>query len=142
MSTIAFSSDHAGYKMKLDLIAYVESIGHEALNFGAQNEDSFDYPDSVPPVLDALTTKAAEFGIIICGSGIGVTMAANRHSELRAALCHMGYAAKMARLHNDANVLCLGSRFIGLEVAQDCIDNFLNTKFEGGRHARRVAKLG
>ena len=141
MATIAFSSDHAGYQMKLDLIAYVESIGHDTLDFGAQSVESYDYPDSVPPLLEAMKSGDAQYGVLLCGSGIGVCIAANRHYELRAALCNDGYSAKMARKHNDANVLCLGSRFIGMEVAIDCIDNFLNSSFEGGRHARRVEKL-
>ena len=142
MATIAFSSDHAGYKMKLDLIAYVESLGYDTLDLGAQSEESYDYPDSVPPLLEAMVSTEADFGVLLCGSGIGVDIAANRHKELRAALCQNGLMAKMARLHNDANVLCLGARFIGMEIAIDCVDNFLNTSFEGGRHARRVEKLG
>ncbi len=140
--TIAFAADHAGFDLKQLLIDYAKTLGHKVVDFGTDNsEDSVDYPDYTPPVVEAILSKQADFGVLICGSGVGVDIAANRHPQIRSALCHCGLAAELARSHNDANVLCLGSRFIGSEVAKECLQRFITSEFSGGRHAIRVNKL-
>lgn len=139
--TIAIACDHAGFPMKSMLKAKLEKAGHTVIDLGANSEDSVDYPDFGFALAEALGKKEADAGVLVCGSGIGVSIAANRHPEVRAALVHDALGAKMARLHNDANVICFGGRMIGEEVARDCLDIFLETDFEGGRHARRVDKL-
>ena len=141
--TIAFAADHAGYNMKQTLVAHAQSLGYEVIDFGTDNsEQAVDYPDYVPPVIEAIKSHKANFGVFVCGSGLGMDIAANRDKCIRSALCHCGLAAKYARAHNDANVLCLCSRFIGEEVAKECLEQFIITEFEGGRHERRVNKLG
>lgn len=140
--TLAFSADHAGYAMKKDLISYAQSLGHTVLDFGTHRLESVDYPDFVPPVVGAVLSAEANFGILICGSGIGMDIAANRSPGIRAALCHCELIAQCARTHNDANILCLGSRFIEGLAARECFLRFITTPFEGGRHQRRVDKLG
>jgi len=112
------------------------------LDLGTSNGDSVDYPEFADAVAAALKDGRAGRGVLICGTGIGISIAANRHAGVRAAPCHDGLTARLARQHNDANVLALGGRLIGIETAKDCLTNFLQTPFEGGRHARRVAKLG
>lgn len=139
--TLAIASDHAGVEMKAELMAHLATLGWDALDLGTNSADSVDYPDYADKVADALKADKATRGIVICGSGIGISIAANRHAHIRAALCHMGLAAKLSRQHNDANVLALGARMIGIEVAKDCVTQFLTTEFEGGRHQRRVNKL-
>jgi ribose 5-phosphate isomerase B len=139
---LAIASDHAGYALKTELVRELREAGHEVLDLGPDNEDRVDYPDFGFKLAEAVASGAAERGIVICGSGIGISIAANRHPAVRAALCTSGLMARLARQHNDANVLALGSRIIGIEVARDCVAEFLATPFEGGRHAGRVAKLG
>jgi ribose 5-phosphate isomerase B len=139
--TIAIAADHAGVELKAILKKEAESLGHKVVDLGTNGPDSVDYPDFADAVAEALQSGRAERGILVCGSGIGISMAANRHPAVRAALVHDALGARLARLHNDANVICFGGRMIGVEVARDCLAVFLNTDFEGGRHARRVDKL-
>jgi ribose 5-phosphate isomerase B len=139
---IAIASDHGGFQMKSDLKNELARLGHEVLDLGTNVGESVDYPDFANLMADAIKGGKARRGILICGTGIGISIAANRHPELRAALVHDSFTARMARLHNDANVLVLGGRTTGIEIAKDCLEIFLSTEFEGGRHARRVNKLG
>ena len=139
--TIAIASDHAGYELKKLLSREVEALGFELMDLGTDGPQSVDYPDYGNAVARALSEGQASRGIIICGTGIGVSIAANRHPGVRAALCHDKVTARLSREHNDANVIALGARVIGDEVAKDCIKVFLTTQYQGGRHDRRVAKL-
>lgn len=140
--TIAIASDHAGFDLKATLVPVLRDLGCEVLDLGPGDREKVDYPDMAKALAEAIGQGQAGRGVLICGSGIGISIAANRHSWIRAALCHDGLQARLARQHNDANVLVLGARLIGVEVARDCIDQFLRTPFEGGRHSARVAKLG
>ncbi|AWK87484.1 ribose 5-phosphate isomerase B [Azospirillum thermophilum] len=141
--TIALASDHAGVELKAQLAAWLKGAGHEVLDLGTDGPASVDYPDFAAAMAAAITGGRAERGVLICGSGIGISIAANRHAGIRAALVHDVTTARLAREHNDANVLALGARIIGPEIAKDCVDTFLKTAFEGGeRHSRRVAKMG
>ncbi len=140
--TIAIASDHGGFEMKTILKEELAKRDVAVIDLGTDGPGSVDYPDFAAAMAKAIRDKRAEAGVLICGSGIGISIAANRYPEVRAALVHDAYTARMSRLHNDANVLCLGGRIIGIEIAKDCLDVFLNTEFEGGRHARRVEKLG
>ncbi|MFZ5609298.1 MAG: ribose 5-phosphate isomerase B [Pseudomonadota bacterium] len=142
LKTIAIASDHAGFALKTVLVEELEAMGYEVLDLGADTTQSVDYPDYGRALAEAVAAGRADKGIAICGSGIGIAIAANRNPKIRAAVCASGLAARLARQHNDANVLALGERLIGVEVAKDCLREFLTTPFEGGRHARRVAKLG
>jgi ribose 5-phosphate isomerase B len=138
---IAIASDHAGFALKQALCAYVQTLGFTVLDLGAFSEASVDYPDFANALATAIKEGKASRGILICGSGIGISIAANRHPHIRAALCHSEETARLSREHNDANVLALGARIISEETAKACINAFLNTPFAGGRHAGRVAKL-
>lgn len=138
---IAISSDHAGYELKKEINKILSSLGHEVIDLGPENLESVDYPDYGKIAGEAIASEQASRAIIVCGSGIGISIAANRNPSVRAALCTSGLMARLARQHNDANVLALGSRLIGIETMKDCIHEFLNTSFEGGRHQRRVDKL-
>ena len=140
--TVAIACDHAGFSMKSILKTELEQSDHQVIDLGTDSEDSVDYPDFGFALASALGKNEADFGVLVCGSGIGISIAANRHPQVRAALVHDALGAKMCRLHNDANVICFGGRMIGEEVAKDCLHIFLRTDFEGGRHARRVNKLG
>ncbi len=139
--TIAIGADHAGYALKAVLAADLGKMGYGVLDLGTNSEVSVDYPDFGFAVADAVTSGRAERGILVCGTGIGMAIAANRDPGIRAALCTGGLMARLAREHNDANVLALGSRIIGVEVARECVRQFLSTSYGGGRHADRVAKL-
>ncbi|HVO15145.1 MAG TPA: ribose 5-phosphate isomerase B [Alphaproteobacteria bacterium] len=139
--TIAIAADHAGYELKDTLAKDLAEMGYRVLDLGTDGPASVDYPDFANAMAKAIETGEARRGVLICGSGIGIAMAANRHRSLRAAPCHDALSARLARAHNDANVLSLGARFIGIEVARDCLRVFLSTEFEGGRHQRRVAKM-
>lgn len=141
-SSILLASDHAGFDLKADLRRALDERGRKVIDLGPGDRSSVDYPDMADSLVQALLTGEATLGILICGTGIGIGIAANRHPSIRAATCHDVTTARMARAHNDANVLCLGARVIGLQVALDCVDAFLETPFEGGRHQRRVDKLG
>ena len=135
------ASDHAGYELKIVLKQELVSMGHAVVDLGADGSESVDYPDFGYAMARALKAGKARRGVLICGSGIGISIAANRYPEVRAALVHDSLGARLARQHNDANVICFGGRMIGAEVARDCLKAFLETAFEGGRHLQRVDKL-
>jgi ribose 5-phosphate isomerase B len=138
---IAFGSDHAGFELKTLLAEEVRALGYEVLDLGTHSTVSVDYPDFGAAVAHAVREERAWRGIIVCGSGIGISIAANRVPGARAALCSHGQMARLARQHNDANILALGARLIGIDVARECLREFLDTPFEGGRHGGRVLKL-
>lgn len=139
--TIAIAADHGGYGLKEVLIKELEKRGVAVLDLGTSGPEAVDYPDFANALAAAVKDSKAGRGILICGSGIGMSIAANRHPELRAALCYDEETARLARQHNDANVLVMGGRLTDPEMAKKCLDVFLATKAEGGRHAHRVAKL-
>jgi ribose 5-phosphate isomerase B len=138
---IAIGADHAGFILKDHLRARLAEAGHELRDFGTHAADSVDYPDYAGLVAHCVAAGEAERGILVCGSGIGMAIAANRFRGVRAAACIDLFSARLARQHNDANVLTLGSRIVAPPLAEAIVDLFLDTPFEGGRHARRVAKL-
>lgn len=138
---IAIGSDHAGFAYKEALKAYLRTLGHDVRDFGTHSTESVDYPDVVVPVARAVAAGEVDRGIVIGGSGNGEAMAANKVPGVRAALCHDVTTARLGRQHNDANVLALGERIVGLEVARDIVRTFLETGFEGGRHQRRIEKV-
>ena len=140
--TIAIAADHAGVELKGLLKADLATMGWKVLDLGAHGPASVDYPDFADAVARALALGQAARGVLVCGTGIGMSIAANRHRHVRAAVCADETSARLAREHNDANVLTLGSRLIGPEVAKGCLKVFLATPFAGGRHVPRVAKLG
>jgi len=138
---IVIASDHAGVDLKQEIVALVRGAGHEIRDLGPTDTLSVDYPDYAHAVAKAVVSGEAERGILICGTGIGMSLAANRHPHIRATLCHDAFTAEMARRHNDANVLCLGARSTGPGVAEQMVRIFLDTPFEGGRHQRRDEKI-
>ncbi|WP_199698989.1 ribose 5-phosphate isomerase B [Oleomonas cavernae] len=142
MSVIAVASDHAGAELKNFLADELRAKGFEVLDLGTNGPASVDYPDYGYKLAEALATGRAARGVAVCGSGIGISIALNRHPHVRAALVHDHLTARLSRMHNDANVLVLGGRLTGVETARDCLAAFLDTPYEGGRHAGRVAKLG
>lgn len=139
--TIAIAADHGGFDLKSILVHELRALGYEVLDLGTMTRDSVDYPDFAATLAGAIVDGRAARGVLICGSGIGMSIAANRHRAIRAALVHDDTSARLARQHNDANVLVLGARLLGPEVAKDCVKTFFSTQFEGGRHARRIAKM-
>ncbi|MBF8963301.1 ribose 5-phosphate isomerase B [Pontibacter sp. FD36] len=138
---IAIGGDHAGFTYKSLLKEQLETAGHEVTDFGPGSDASVDYPDHVHPLAKAVVNKEADFGILICGSGNGVAMTANKYQEVRAALCWQTELAKLSREHNNANILCIPARFVSQDVAADMTRVFLETEFEGGRHQNRVDKI-
>ena len=138
---IAIGADHAGFEYKNLIKKNLESQGYDILDFGTNSSDSVDYPDFIHPVAISIENKKADQGIIICGSGNGVAMTANKHQGIRAAIAWNKDLAALARQHNDANVLAIPARFVSEELALSMVDVFLNTSFEGGRHQRRVDKI-
>lgn len=138
---VALASDHGGIEMKALLKREIEAKGYEVLDLGTHDAQSVDYPDFADAMASALKDGKASRGVLMCGTGIGISIAANRYAHVRAALVHDAFGARMCRQHNDANVLVLGGRTMGPEIAKQVVDIFLTTEFEGGRHARRVAKL-
>lgn len=138
---VAIAADHAGFELKSELKVQLAEMGYSVLDLGTGGPEMVDYPDFAQALVDALRHGPAERGVLVCGSGIGMSIAANRHSGIRAALCHDPDAARISRQHNDANVLVFGARVIDTELARQCVKTFFNTPFEAGRHARRVAKL-
>jgi len=134
-------TDHAGIELKDWTVELLRSKGHEVEDFGPYTKDRVDYPDYAHKVATAVLEDKESQGILICGSGIGMSMAANRHAGIRAALCHDAYTAMVAREHNDANILCFGERIVGKGVAESIIDAWLANGFEGGRHIQRVEKI-
>ena len=143
VKTVAMACDHAGYQMKAELKELLVKRGLEVLDLGTDGPESVDYPDFADALAAAIRDGRAQRGVLICGTGIGISIAANRHRGIRAALCSDPTSARLSREHNDANVLALGARVVGVEIAKDCLTAFLDTPFEGGeRHSRRVGKLG
>lgn len=143
VKTVALACDHAGYLLKAELIELLVGRGLGVLDLGTDGPESVDYPDFADALAAAIRDGRAERGVLICGTGIGISIAANRHQGIRAALCGEPTSARLAREHNDANVLALGARVVGIEIAKDCLTAFLDTPFAGGeRHSRRVGKLG
>jgi ribose 5-phosphate isomerase B len=138
---ILAASDHAGFDLKELLIKHARDIGHEVVDLGPPSRESVDYPDYAHDLARRLAAGEADVGVLVCGTGIGMCMAANRHTGVRAALCHDALTAELARRHNDANVLCMGGRTTGPGLAIQMLDIFLATPFNGGRHARRVEKI-
>ena len=139
--TIALGNDHAGTEYKFEIIKHLEEKGHSVINFGTDTNSSMDYPDVIHPTADAVESGKAELGIILCGSGNGAQITANKHQGIRAALCWNKELVALTRQHNDANVLTIPARFVSLQQAIGFVDVFLNTEFEGGRHATRVNKI-
>ena len=138
---IAAASDHAGFPLKTDLVKHLRESGHAVADLGTDSTERVDYPDFGAAVGRAVAAGEAELGLCVCGSGIGIAIAANKIPGIRAATIHDVTSARLAHEHNDANVICLGERLIGREVAVDAVEAFLATSFEGGRHVGRVAKL-
>jgi ribose 5-phosphate isomerase B len=138
---IAAGSDHAGFHLKQALVNHVRALGHEVVDLGTHTEEAVDYPDFGAAVGRAVVAGDTDYGLCVCGTGIGISIAANKISGVRAAVVHDVSAAKLAREHNDANVACFGARLIGPVEATDSIEAFLSTGFDGGRHAARIAKI-
>jgi ribose 5-phosphate isomerase B len=138
---IAIAADHGGFDLKTLLIPEIAALGYEVLDLGTKGPESVDYPDFAQKLALAVEAGQVARGVLICGTGIGISIAANRHRGVRAAVCHDATTARLARQHNDANVLALGARVLGAEVAKECLKIFLGTEFEGGRHSRRIAKM-
>ena len=138
---IAIGSDHGGYALKQEILKHFEKKGIDYIDCGCFSTDSVDYPDIAEAVCANITDGSCEKGILLCGTGIGISMAANKIRGIRAALCHSEFDAKMCREHNDANVMCLGGRTTGPNIALEMVDLYLNTDFGGGRHQRRVDKI-
>ncbi|MEE2746351.1 MAG: ribose 5-phosphate isomerase B [Pseudomonadota bacterium] len=138
---IAIACDHAGLKLKEFLIDYLRRGSYQVVDLGTNTLDSVDYPDYANVLADAILNNSADTGILVCGSGIGVSIAANRHNGIRAALVNEINSARLCRLHNDANVIAFGARVIEPKIAIECLEMFLSTEFEGGRHIKRLNKL-
>lgn len=138
---IVIGSDHAGFILKQKIVEHLTSRGIEVLDVGTHTAESCNYVDFAHAVCEAVSGGKAELGILVCGTGIGMSMAANKHAGIRAAACENTFSARMTRLHNDANVLCLGERVVGYGLACDMVDLFVDTEFLGGRHAARVQAL-
>ena len=141
MSVIALAADHGGYELKEAIRAHLDEIGAEYKDFGCFSTDSVDYADVAQPACRAVVSGECSRALLFCGTGVGISMAANKIRGIRACCCSDSFSAKYTRLHNDANALCLGGRVVGVGLAIELVDLFLNTEFEGGRHARRIAKL-
>ena len=138
---IAIASDHAGLELRRVIADHLAQAGHSVTDHGPDSGDSVDYPDYAEKVARAVADDASDLGILVCGSGVGMSIAANKVQGVRAALCANAYLGEMARAHNNANVLCLGERITGVGLALTIVDAFVSTKFEGGRHSRRVDKI-
>lgn len=138
---IAIAADHGGFELKDSMVEYIKSLGNEVVDLGTNSADSVDYPDYAKKVCEEIQQGNSDLGILICGTGIGMSLAANKFEGIRAACVSDVYSAKMSRNHNNANVLCIGARVIGDEVAKLIIKTFLENEFEAGRHQRRVDKI-
>ncbi len=138
---IAIGCDHGGFELKEHILKHLEETGVKYIDYGTYSEESVDYPDCAKPVCKAIQDGTAKAGILICGTGIGISIAANKHKGIRAALCSDVYSAKMTKMHNDSNIICLGGRVTGRELAFMIIDTWLATDFEGGRHCARISKI-
>lgn len=141
MATIAVAADHAAVALKAELVAELGRLGHEALDLGPFDTTSVDYPDYATKVTGAVTSGQATLGVLLCGTGLGMAITANKVHGIRAALCRTEFEARLSRQHNDANVLCLGARVTGGGLALEILKAFLSASFEGGRHAARVEKI-
>lgn len=141
IKTIAIGCDHAGFDYKDSIVEMLKEMGIEILDFGTNSPDSVDYPDFIHPVAESIETNKAQLGVIICGSGNGVAMTANKHQDIRAALCWQNDIAELARQHNKANVIAIPARFVSEYLAKSMVKLFVETEFEGGRHQRRVDKI-
>jgi len=141
IKTIAIGNDHAGTEYKFEIIQLLEKKGYNVLNFGTDTYESMDYPDAIHPVANAVEQGKANLGIILCGSGNGASITANKHQGIRSALCWNNELVALARQHNDANVLSIPARFVSLQQALNFVEIFLSTEFEGGRHQNRVDKI-
>ncbi len=141
MKKFYIATDHAGYAVKDFVKDFVESLGHEIIDLGPESDDRVDYPDFAKKCANAVLEDEGSLGILICGTGIGISISANKVVGIRAGLCHDTYTARLTREHNDANILCFGERVVGRGVIEDMIKVFASTEFEGGRHAGRVAKI-
>mgnify|MGYP001488800096 CR=1 FL=1 len=138
---VAIGADHGGYDLKQEIISLLESLGHEVEDVGCYSTESVDYPHFADAVCNRVIEHDSSFGILVCGTGIGMSMAANRSRKIRAALCHNEYTARMSREHNDANVLCLGARVLDSGVAKEIIRVWLETEFSGERHQQRIQQF-
>ena len=141
MGKIAIGSDHAGFGLKVDLLELLKGFPVEIVDCGTSNTDSVDYPDFGKKVSEMVSSGAVERGVLICGTGLGMSMVANKYPNVRAALCNDLFTAKMSRMHNDANILVLGGRVIGKDLAAEIVRTWLTTPFEGERHLRRLLKI-
>ena len=138
---LVIASDHAGVNLKTKIVEFLQKQNKKILDLGTDGDESVDYPDYAKKMVEEIIEEGAPWGILICGTGIGMSIAANRSSAIRAALCVNEYMAERSRLHNDANILVLGSKLIDDKLSLKIVEKFLNTKFEGGRHLRRLAKI-
>ena len=138
---LAIGSDHGGYELKEEVKKHLQEKGYEIKDFGTYSTESVDYPDFALPVAEAVASGECEKGILICSTGIGISISANKVNGIRAAVCSEPYTAEMTRRHNDANILCMGGKMIGVNMGLKITDTFLETEFEGGRHQRRVNKI-
>lgn len=139
---IAFAADHGGYQLKDKLVAYLKSNGIDTVDFGTNSSESCDYPDFADPLCKAVASGECNFGVLVCSTGIGMSIAANKHKGIRAACCSETVSAELTRAHNNSNVLCLGEFIVGEHTARKMVDIFINTPFsEGERHVRRISKI-
>jgi len=138
---IAIGCDHAGFEYKTEIVKFLNSKGWQVKDFGTYAADSVDYPDYAHPVSEAVENGDVAFGILLCGSANGVAITANKHQNIRAGLCWISDVAKLVRLHNNANIICIPARFVSAPQARELVEIFINTEFEGGRHATRVNKI-
>ena len=141
MKKIAIACDHGGYELKKDIIKHLNARGFEIVDFGCDSTQSVDYPDYALPASQAVAKGECDLGILICGTGIGMSLCANKVKGIRAACCSDTFSARMTRMHNNSNILCFGARVVGLGLATDMVDLFLDTEFEGERHNQRIAKM-
>ncbi|MDI3316819.1 MAG: ribose 5-phosphate isomerase B [Bacillota bacterium] len=138
---VALGADHGGFRLKEAVRHWLEQAGHQVVDFGTDSEEACDYPDIARPVAEAVARGQVDRAVLVCGTGIGMSITANKVPGVRAALCHDAYTARLSREHNDANVLCLGGRVLGPGVAEEIVGIWMSASFAGGRHARRVAKV-
>lgn len=135
---IAIGNDHVAVEMKLEIKAYLESLGHEVMDFGTHTSERFDYPIAGEAVAHAVVKKEVDCGILICGTGVGISLSANKVHGIRAVVCSEPYSARLSKQHNNTNILAFGARVIGIELAKMIVDEWLHAEFEGGRHQRRI----
>jgi ribose 5-phosphate isomerase B len=138
---ISLAADHGGFELKNSILSYLKSKNYEVIDLGTNSTDSVDYPDFAIKAVESILNKDADRAIIMCGTGIGISIAANRFPGIRATLCWDPFTAKLSRLHNNSNILAMGGRLIGIELAKEIVNVWLNTEFEGGRHEKRIAKI-